>query len=86
MDTIEIGTCKCGAYGQVFNAETEAALGMCHRDVLASTKPVGEPEVTCYDRDGNVIDCSADNISSVRIVEDVVMGTPTVSLCYPRRT
>ena len=38
--------------------------------------------ITCYDKDGNETDCGSDHISSVRIVEDVVMGTPTVSLCF----
>lgn len=32
-DTIVIATCKCGGYGQCFNAEAEAETGVCHRGI-----------------------------------------------------
>ena len=31
METIAIGPCKCGGYGQVFNEQTEERIGVCHR-------------------------------------------------------
>ena len=27
-----VGTCKCGGYGVIYDAETEAKLGRCHDD------------------------------------------------------
>lgn len=47
-------------------------------NILATARPIGDPVMLCYDKDGNEIDCNSDNINSVRIVEDVVMGAPNV--------
>jgi hypothetical protein len=31
-ETVVIGPCKCGGYGQVYNEQAEAELGRCHDD------------------------------------------------------
>jgi hypothetical protein len=42
-DEIIIGKCKCGGYGQVFNAETEHEMGRCHDSL-----PVVKERSKCY--------------------------------------
>lgn len=32
-DTIFIGPCKCGGYGQCFNDDAESEVGVCHRGI-----------------------------------------------------
>lgn len=34
METISIGPCKCGGYGQVYDSETEQRLGRCHTTLV----------------------------------------------------
>lgn len=33
METIHIGPCKCGGYGQCFDEDAEADIGVCHRGI-----------------------------------------------------
>lgn len=42
-NTIVIGTCKCGGYGQVFDEATEKELGMCHREIPKTCLTDGSP-------------------------------------------
>lgn len=44
MEQIYIGMCKCGGYGQVYNAETEAKLDKCHTELseILGEEPVIE--------------------------------------------
>lgn len=34
METISIGPCKCGGYGQVYDSETEQRRGRCHTTLV----------------------------------------------------
>lgn len=36
METIHIGPCKCGGYGQVYDEKTEKKLGKCHDELPVS--------------------------------------------------
>lgn len=31
--TVQVGPCKCGGYGVVYNSETEERVGVCHDSI-----------------------------------------------------
>jgi len=57
MSTCVVGRCKCGAYGVVFNEETEAKLGRCHDSIADQVVEDGNRPFNFPDREFNAEDC-----------------------------
>lgn len=49
-------------------------------NIPTTARPVSDPAILCYDRDGNEVDCMSSAIHRVHITECVAVGKPTLGL------